>query len=62
MRQHTCKCIPSYYNIVPLTSPRATSQLINALIAADGVSCEIYEGIGLEGKEIDDKDEEHLTN
>ena len=29
------------------------------LIAAGGVSCEIYEGIGLEGKEIDYEDEEY---
>ena len=31
------------------------------LIAAGGVLCGIYEGIGLEGKEIDDEDEEYST-
>ena len=33
-----------------------------ALIATGGVSCEIYGGIGLEGKEIDNEDEERSTS
>ena len=33
-----------------------------ALIAAGGIMCEIYEGIGLKGKEIGSNDEESLTS
>ena len=33
-------------------------RLFTALIAAGGISCEIYEGIGLESKEIGGNDKE----
>ena len=60
MKLHDCE--RSYHNIVPETGLRATFNLFIALIAAGEISCEIHEGIGLEGKEIDGDDEEPSTS
>ena len=50
--------VATYHNIMPETSLR----VFTALIVAGGISCEIHEGIGLEGKEISSDDKESSTS